>query len=437
MQVSVEELDGLERRMTVQVPAETIDTEVQKRLRELSRTARIDGFRPGKVPIKVIKRRFGAAVRDEVAGQVVQRTFFEALTQEKLRPAGGPEIDVKAAQEGQDCEFLATFEVYPEFEVTGIETLQLKRPVADVQDADLDRMIEKLRGQRMLWNAVDRAAGDGDQITIDFKGFVGDEAFEGGQGEDMPIVIGSGQFVPGFEDELKGLSKAAEKSFSIGFPEAYPNPGLAGREVRFEVTVKEVAESELPALDEDFAKSFGVEEGGIEKLRSDLRENMGRELDQAIRAQLKQHVMDGLLTVNQLDVPKVLLDQELRNLAVQAGALTAENARDAEITDELRERFGESADRRVRLGLIVNEIIRANELEPDQSKISAHIESLASTYQEPDEVRAYYRQNEEARDSVRGMVLEEQAVEWILERVQLADEATSFDAIMNPEEHTG
>ena len=437
MQVSVEELDGLERRMTVQVPAETIDTEVQKRLRELTRTARIDGFRPGKVPIKVIKRRFGAAVRDEVAGQVVQRTFFEALTQENLRPAGGPEIDLKTAQEGQDCEFLATFEVYPDFEVTGIESLQVKRPVADVQEADLDAMIEKLRTQRMHWNSVTRGAGDEDQITIDFKGFLGEEAFEGGQGEDMPIVIGAGQFVPGFEDELKGLSQGDEKSFSITFPEQYPNPGLAGRDVRFEVTVKDVADWELPPLDEDFAKSFGVEEGGIETLRSELRANMGRELEQAVRAQIKRQVMDGLLEISALDVPRVLVDQELRNLALQAGELTAENASQAEISDEMRERFGETADRRVRLGLIVNEIVRANEMEPEQGKIDAHIENMASTYQEPDEVRAYYRRNEQARDSVRGMVLEEQAVEWILERAQLTDEPTSFDAIMNPEEHTG
>ncbi len=437
MQVSVEELDGLERRMTVQVPAETIDAEVQKRLRELTRTARIDGFRPGKVPIKVIKRRFGAAVRDEVAGQVVQKTFFEALTQENLRPAGGPEIDVKTAQEGQDYEFLATFEVYPEFEITGLETLQVSRPVAEVQDTDLDRMIEKLRAQRMLWNSVSRSADDKDQVTIDFKGFLGEEAFEGGQGEDMPIVIGNGQFVPGFEDELKGLSKDDEKSFSITFPEQYPNPGLAGRDVRFEVTVKDVAESELPPIDEDFAKSFGVEEGGIEKLRSELRENMARELDQAVRTRLKQQVMDGLLEISTLDVPRVLVDQELRNLALQAGMLTAENAAQAEISDEMRERFGETADRRVRLGLIVSEIVRANEMEPDQDKMNAHIESMASTYQQPEEVRAYYRQNEQARDSVRGMVLEEQAVEWILERAQLIDEPTSFDAIMNPEEHTG
>jgi trigger factor len=437
MQVSVEVLEGLERRMTVQVPAEKIDSEVQRRLQDLTQRVRLDGFRPGKVPMKVIKRRYGAAVREEVANELVQSTFFEALSQEKLRPAGGPDIDVTSAEEGGDYEYLATFEVYPEIEVAGVESVEVKRPVAQVVDADVDRMVEKLRKQRTIWNTTPRTAEDGDQVTIDFKGFLGDEVFEGGQGEDMPVVIGTDQLIPGFEDHLKGLAAGEEKSFSVTFPDTYPNHALAGRDARFEVTVKDVAEAELPPLDDDFAKSFGVDEGGTEKLRSELRDNMSRELDQAVRAQLKQQVMDGLLAANEVSLPTALVDREILNMSNQAEPAETDDHPQTTVTDDLRERYGAHASRRVSLGLIVAELVSANDIQPDQDEITARIDGIATTYQDPEQVRGWYRQNQQAMEGVRAMVLEDQVVAWVLERARISDEPTSFDAVMNPEEPAG
>ena len=433
MQVSVEVLDGLERRITVELPAARIDDEVQKRLNDMSRRIRIDGFRPGKVPVKVVRNRFGEAVRGEVTSEVIRDSYLEALGSENLNAAGGPTIEATPAVDGDTFRYLAVVEVYPEFEVSGVESTRITRPTVAVEEADIDQMLERLRKQRTQWIDVDRAAQEGDRVTMDFVGSIDGEEFAGGKAEDTPIVLGSGAMVPGFETALQGLSAGDHKHIEITFQDDYTAEHLAGKSAVFEVDVKGVAEPRLPELNDEFAAEFDVSDGGMEALRGELRGNMEGELQRAIRGRLKQQVMDGLRGSNDFELPRVLIDQEIRNLAGQAGAVETDDDSVVEITSELRQRFEDDARRRVSLGLIIAELVKSAGIEVDQRRVNAQVESLASTYEHPDQVRDWYRQNQRAMDRVRAMVLEEQVVDWVLERAGVVDEPTSFDAVMNPQ----
>lgn len=430
MQVSVEELGGLGRRMTVELPAERVEAEIDKRLRNMSRRVRMDGFRPGKVPMKVVRRRYGGSVRHEVVSELLESSYREALGEQKLRPAGPPHIHADPPLEGQNLRFSAEFEVYPEFEVQGAEGISLVRPVASVTDADIDNMIETLRKQRSEWQEVERPAADGDQVHVDFIGRIDGEAFDGGTGEDVPVRIGTKSFIAGFEEGLIGLSAGGEKVLELSFPEDYQNTNLAGKQVSFEVKVRKVEEPRLPEVNDTFVASFGVQEGGVEALRSELRKNMERELGQAVRGRVKEQVMSALLEANPVDVPAALVDGELRHLAEQSGARAPDQEQPLEITDQIRERFEEPARKRVALGLIVGELVRAHNIEVDKDRMEAHIQSLCSTYEDPEAVARWYRESAQAQQLLRGQVLEDQVVDWVVDRGEVSEEALSFDDVI-------
>ena len=319
MQVSVEQLEGLERRMTVQVPADAVEQKVQSRLQSLTHKARIDGFRPGKVPMKIIKRMYGAQVRQEVLGEVMEQSFQDALVEQQLRPAGGPKVEPLKIEEGQDFEYAATFEVFPDFTPSGIEGQKITRPVAEVADIDIDKMIENLRKQRANWVSVERPAQENDRVTISFEGTLDGEGFPGGKGENTEVVLGEGRMIAEFEQKLHGLSANTESEFEVQFPADYHSGYLAGKTVQFKVQVHKVEESELPEVDEAFVQAFGIEDGSIDGLRTALRQNMERELQDGVKSYIKNQVMDALLQVNKFPVPQALIDSEVETLAKQAG----------------------------------------------------------------------------------------------------------------------
>lgn len=314
MQVSVETGEGLERKLTVQVPAEKMDIEIENRLKSMQGRVKVDGFRPGKVPLKVVKQRYGSQVFQEVAGEVLQSSFRDAITQENLRPAGEPVINASSMQPGAPLEYTATFEVYPEVELKPVSELQVEAITAQIADSDVDNMLETLRKQRIVWNEVDRASADEDRLTIGFTGTIDGVAFDGGTAKDVPIVIGSGAMIPGFEEHLTGLSKGDETSFKVPFPEDYQAAELAGKEAEFAITVSKVEAPELPEINEEFAKTFGVEEGGLDRLKQDIRVNMERELSSRASAALKSSVMDKLLEANPIDVPRSIIMEEAETL---------------------------------------------------------------------------------------------------------------------------
>lgn len=429
MQVSVEILDGLQRRLTVQVPSDDIDAEVARRLRDLSRRVRLDGFRPGKVPLKVVKRRYGESVLQEVTQELIEKRYTEALTQEQLRPASGPKIHVQRPREGEDYKVEATFEIYPELDLRGVETLRVKQPSASVTEADVEEMLQKLRQQRQTWHPAQRPAVAGDRVTIDFRGTLEGESepFPGGSGEGLLLIIGGGGVIPGFSEQLIGAESGEERQLSLTFPGDYRPPELAGRAASFQVSVKAVEAGELPQVDAELARSFGVEDGSVDELRSELRANLERELTLAVRRNVKEQVLLGLLQANPVPLPNVLVEGEIRSLARQADALPqAQDDGPAALDDELRARFRAAAEQRVALGLLMTEILRRSELKPDPARVHAEIERIAASYQRTDEVKEWYRRSNEAMRSVSAMVLEDQVVDWVLERCQVEEQPSTF-----------
>lgn len=437
MHTQVEELDGLQRRMTVQVPAENVAQEVQKRLVSLSRRARIDGFRPGKVPVKVLKRMYGAQVRQEVVGELLQSSFEDAVKEQSLRIAGAPRVEPITLKEGSPLEYRATFEVFPEFEPNGIDGLKVERPQVEINESDVDKMLENLREQRVEWRPVERPAAEKDQVKITFEGRVDGEPFPNGSGEDVPVVLGSNAMIPGFEDQLIGHAAAAEVTFDITFPDDYPEADMAGKQAQFTVKINAVAEPVLPQVDDEFAIQFGIKEGGLPALRQSLRDNMERELEEKIKAEVKRQVMEGLVERNDILVPQALVDDEIDNLARESRLPDLPDEQTDEQKAKYRELktqlFGEAAQRRVKLGLIVSRLINARGIEVDENQVQTQLEKLAASYEDKDEFIGWYRQNPQAMSSLRTLVLEDQAVKWLLESAQVSDKAMSFDELMRPD----
>ena len=433
MQVSVETTQGLERRLTISVPAESIDSAVKSRLQQLAKTQRINGFRPGKVPVSVIKKRFGQAVRQEVAGEAMQRNFYEAVVQEKLNPAGMPAFELKTDKDGEDLEFVASFEVYPELEVKGLDAIEIEKPVVDIEDKDLDEMMETLRKQHANWKEVKRKIKKDDRVTVDFVGTIDGEEFEGGKSENFPLELGKGRMIPGFEDPIVGKKTGEEVVAEVTFPEDYHAEALKGKEAKFEIKINKTESLELPKVDGEFAKLFGIEDGDIEALKAEVRKNMQRELDQTLKAKVKEDVISGLLEKNEIDLPKALVDQEINVLREQAVQRFSQQTGGK--TDNMPELpadlFEENARRRVSIGLLLGEIIKQNELEVDSAKVDALIETTASAYEDPQEVVNYYKSNQELMQQMNNVALEEQAVEWVLEQAKVKDVKKGFDEIMN------
>ena len=424
MQVSVETGEGLERKLTVQVPAETVDAQVESRLQSMRSQVKIDGFRPGKVPLNVVKKRYATQVFQEVAGEVMQNTFRDAVTQENLKPASDPSIEPITFQLGQPLEYVATFEVYPEVELAPVSDLKIEKLVAEIQDTDVAGLLETLRKQKASWAEVDRAAEDGDRVTMSFKGSIDGELFEGGSADNVPLVLGSNSMIPGFEDQIIGLAKDAESTISITFPADYSAADLAGKPAEFAITVSKVEESTLPELDDAFAKDFGVEEGGLEKLREDVRNNMQRELDNRISSDLKAKVMDQLLEVNSVQVPKAIVLEEAGTLKQQASTQTG--------SDQPVEMFMADAERRVKLGMILGDLVKLSGLQPDQSKIHERIELMAKDYEDPSEFVNYYKSNPQMMRGVESLVVEDMVVDWIVGQAKVSTVDSSFDEVMKP-----
>jgi trigger factor len=426
MQVSVETIGTLERRMEVQVPAERIEKAVDERLQKLSRTVRLKGFRPGKVPVKVVRQQFGDQVRQEVLGDVLQKTFAEAVTQENLTPAGGPKIEPLNLGPG-DLKYRAVFEIVPKIELKGIEGMELTRPSAQVTDADIETMLENLRAQRAEYAAVEREARDTDRVTVDFDGTIDGIAFDGGKGEDVAIVLGEGRMLAEFEAALVGTRAGEKKTIDLTFPENYP-AGTAGKKAQFAITVKSVEERRLPELDDAFATSFGVEEGGIARLREEVKDNMERELGEAVRARVKKNVMDGLVSANPIDLPKTMIETQVRDLQLEAARRMG--ARDASQVPPA-DGFQDAARRRVALTLLVGEIIRVAEIRVDQSLVQSRLEDLAAQFPDPAQALQTYRTNPQLHRQMEAAVLEDQVVDWVLERARITDTPSTFKELMN------
>ena len=432
MQVSVTTTEGLERRMSVEVPADRVDQEVQQRLKSMSGSVRMAGFRPGKVPFKVIQQRYGAQVRQEVQAELLRSTLYEALQQENLRPAGAPKVELDAS-EGSNFAYTATFEIYPEVDVKIPQGTKVEKLVADITDQDVDNMIEKLRKQRASWTTVERAAQEGDQVVIDFVGKIEGEAFEGGEAKDYPLTLGAGRFIAGFEEQLIGSNAGESKDVTVTFPDDYQNEELAGKEAVFSVTVKEVKEATLPALDDpEFMQALGVSEGGVEELKAEVKGSMERELAQTVAAKFKNDVLEAVLQANPVELPQALVDSEIQIMMNEArqsmGMPPAEG--EQEINDEIRAAFEEKARRRVALGLLIGEILKEQGIKADADKVRERIEEQASSYEDPESVINWYYQDRSRLSGVEALVLEDQVVDWIAEQFEVEETAKSFDEVM-------
>jgi len=429
MQVSVEATGALERKMTVAVPVERVDLEVQKRLQSLSRTVKLPGFRPGKVPAKVVASKYGSKVRQEVMDEVTRSSFYEALSAEKLQPAGMPVFEPIPTAESGSLEFIATFEVFPEVTLASFEGVSVEKPAAEISAADIDGMVDKMRRQRVEWQAVERAAQAEDQLVVDFVGSIDGEKFEGGEGNNVTLVLGSGTFIPGFEDQLLGASSGDETVVNVTFPEGYQSTELAGKAAQFAVTVQSVSEPKLPEIDEDFAKNFGID--SLDDLRGELSKSMQYELDQVIKGKTKQAVMDMLFEKNPLDLPRSLVDDEIEALMTQMKANLSKQGVPVEGLDLSGDMYEDQARRRVTLSLLISEIVKANELKASPEKIRETVESVASTYDTPDEVVKWYYAERERLRQIEAVVLEEMVVEWVLGQVQLDEQTSTFEALMD------
>jgi trigger factor len=421
MEVSLENTGGLGRRLKVQVPAARVDDEVTSRLESMTRTVRLDGFRPGKVPLRVVQQKFGHQVRAEVIQQVLNSTLQEALAQQSIRPAGEPSIEPIDSQPGEPFEYVATFEVFPELTGPVNYAFKVERPVVDIKESDIDEMLENLRKQRATWTAVERAAKPGDQVTIDFEGSIDGEPFAGNKADKMPLVLGSNSMIQGFEEQLNGVTAGDEKSIEVTFPENYPGAGVAGKTATFKVRVHQVSEMELPELNDDFARAFGISEGGMEALKTEITGNMQRELKGLISSSLKSQVFSGLLEHNPVEVPRQLIETESLELRGRKGSAAGDtSALQAE------------AERRVKLGVIVSEIVKQNQIQLDPERVREVVDNIAASYEKPEEVVQWYYGNQEMLSGVQSAVIEDQAVEWIMEHggVDISDNVMSFGELV-------
>jgi trigger factor len=428
MQVSIESIGKLERRMQVQVPAERVSQEIAARLKNISRTARLNGFRPGKAPLKVIRQQFGSQIHREVIGELLQSSYAEAVSQKQLTPAGSPRIEPQSMDEGQDLKYVATFEVFPEVVLQPMESLEVDRVTAEVTESDIDAMIERLRKQQIKYSAVSRGAANGDKVTIDFDGAIDGVAFAGGKGENVAIVLGEGRMLPELEQGLIGAVAAEKRNVTVNFPPDYRATELAGKAAIFATEVKTVEEPVLPEVDEEFCKSFGVTEGGLAKLREDVAANMRRELEQALRNRNKAAVMEKLYAANPTEVPNVLIEGQIRDMQVEA--MRRAGTKDAAQAPP-REPFVEPARRRVALGLLLNDVIRKENLVVDRNRVNERLDEMVSAYGDAGAMKRAYMQNAEAMRQVESLALEDQAVDWILEHAKVREVKSTFKQLMN------
>ena len=427
VQVSIESADGLQRRIRVSVPAGRIEREVEAKLRSVRQTARLPGFRPGKVPERVIRQRYGDQVHREVLEDVLQSSYAEAVNRQKLRPAGGPEIEAEQIELGKDLSYTATFEVYPDIELTGLEGLTVERPEASVTEADVDAMIETLRRQRGHWHPVERPAREGDRVIADFEAAIAGEPVPGGKGEQVQVILGAGRMLPDFERGLAGGSSGEQREFVVQFPDDYHARELAGKAADFVARLHEVAEEHLPEVDPSFVKDFGVASGDLGEFRADVRQSMEQEAAGRADTEVRRRVLEAFLAANPVAVPSVLVEREAQALQSEAMRNLGNNAPDQAPP---LENFHAAAERRVRMGLLIGAVIREQELRLDRERVRQRIDQLAEGYDKPDEIRKIYLQTPQLMSQVENVVLEQQAVEWLLSRATVTPKPVTFSELM-------
>ena len=428
MNVTVESTGALERRMRVEVPIERIENEVKSRLQSVGKTARVKGFRPGKVPARVVRQKYGKQIRQEVLGEIMQRSYTDAVVQEKLKPAGGPRIETEG-EDDKNFTYVATFEVLPEVELKDLDKIKVDKPEIEIRDEDIEDMLLSLRRQRATWDEVERKAKDGDRVIVDFTGTLDGEEFQGGSGTDIPVVLGEGQMLADFEKGLKGMQPGEEKTINVKFPKDYPAEDLAGKKADFAIKMHKVTEEILPELNDEFAAAFNVTEGGLEQFRQDVRENMEREARQKVDADVREQVMSGLIEKNPIDVPQALVHEEMHSM--QHEAMQRMGIEDHDKAPPM-DNFREAADKRVRLGLLLRQVISEHDIKAGDDDIRARVEDMCSGYENADEMVNMYLNNPQVMQQIEPMVVEQKAVEWLMENGKTKAKKVTFKDYMNP-----
>ena len=430
MMVTVESTGTLERRMRVELPAERIEKEVDSRLIKVGKTAKIKGFRPGKIPPTVVRQRYGVQVRQEVLTDLMSQSYRDAVIQENLNPVAQPKIEPEVSKDADGFAFVATFEVLPEVKLQGLDKIEVSVPEVEISDTDCDDMIDNLRKQKATWKTVERESKEGDQVIVDFDGQLKGEPIEGGKGSEVPIILGQGQMLPDFEEALVGIKAGDEKTFKVKFPKDYHAEALAKKKVDFSMLVHRVEEQELPPLDDSLAEQYGVKEGGIKKLREDVTANMEREVEQKTRADIREQTMAGLLEANPVEVPVSLVQQEAHSMQHEAmRQLGVEDHADAPpITD-----FLENAEKRVRLGLLIRHVVDDNNIQVDAERMRARVATICAGYENAEEMANTYMNDPKIMEQIEPMVMEEQAVEWLANNGVEKTNKISFKKYMNPE----
>jgi len=424
----VESTGTLERRMRVELPAERIEKEIESRLKSVGRTAKIKGFRPGKIPAKVVRQRYGGQIRQEVLSELMQKSYSDAVIQENLNPAGGPKIEPDAAENDKGFAYVATFEVLPEITLQGLDKIAVTKPEVEIADTDCDEMIHNLRKQKAVWSTVDRQSKKGDRVIVDFSGTLKGEPIKGGQGKEVPVDLGEGHMLPEFEKALEGSKAGDEKSIKVKFPKDYHDETLASKKVDFTINVHRVEEEELPPLDDTLAELYDVKEGGLATLRADVRANMEREAKQRVSSKIKEQALNGLLDGNPIEIPNSLKEQEIHSL--QHDTMRRLGIEDHDKAPPA-ENFAEAAERRVRLGLLVRQLIQDNNLSVDTDRVRKHVEEMCASYENAEDMVAMYMSNEQALAQIEPMVLEDQAVEWLTENGVVKTRKVGFKEYMN------
>ncbi len=432
MQVSVENTGSLERKVHVEVPETRITSQVSERLQNMTRTTKVQGFRPGKVPLKVIDGRYGEQVRKEVVGELVRTTLFEAINQENLKPAGQPQIEKVDATDGKALSYTATFEIYPEITLKPTEKLKFERPSCEISKKDIDAMIEKLRKQHCKLEAVERSAKIGDIVNINFEGFINNEPFEGGSAENYNLELGTRSFIDGFEDGLTNKSTGEEVLLKLRFPKDYGKEDLKGKQVEFKVKINSVNETILPDINKDFIEKLGIQKGDEESLRLEIKKNMDREIELSLRRQLKDMVLDKLYHENDIELPQSLVTNEHARLMSELEKNIKQQGADADkIKSASDSVLLDQAKKRVSLQLILAEVIKQNDLKADPKKVREMVEHAASGYEDPKAVINWYYSDEKNLAEVEVLSLEDSVVDWVLEHANVTDKPSTFDEIMN------
>lgn len=438
MQVSVETLKGLERKVTVSVPTEKVEEEVSLRLKNLARKVKVDGFRPGKVPMHVVNSRYSDSVREEVAREMVQSTLFEALQKNELIPAGYPFVEPEQIEKGKDFRYTAVFEILPVFEVAELNQTAVELTRSEVADKDVTDMLDKLREQNKEWHEVTHAVKKDSKVVIDFEGFLDDKPFEGGSAQGHELVIGSGAMIPGFEDGIIGGKIGTPFDIKVNFPEDYGHKDLAGKEATFKITVQKVMEGKLPDLNDEFAVKFNIKEGGMDALTKDIKDNMTRELERRVSMMNREKLFDKLMEVNTIDLPVALIDKEIEHLKhdMYHRLFGHEHKENEQIPDFPRELFEEQAKRRVHLGLLFSEYVKKHEIVAEKDKVNAMIDKFASAYESPDELRAWYQSSKEHLAEIEALVMEDMVADKIAADAKLKYKDMDYDSVMNPKKGT-